>query len=231
MTLSDVSIKNPVFAWMLMAGLILFGWVSFSRMGISQLPDVDFPVVTVSVNLEGAAPEVMETQVTDPIEDAVMSIQGIREVSSTSRQGLSIISIEFELSRNIDSALQEVQTKIAQAQRNLPREIDPPIVTKTNPEDQPIMWLALSSDRSLRDVMVYTHDFLKDQFTTVNGVGEVFLGGYIEPSLRVWLNAEKMQKWEITVNDVHNAIQSQHAEVPSGRIENKERELNVRVMG
>ena len=115
MTLSDVSIKNPVFAWMLMIGLIVFGWVGFNRMGVSQLPDVDFPIVTVTVTLEGAAPEIMETQVTDPIEDAVMSVQGIREVSSTSRQGLSTISIEFELSRDIDVALQEVQTKIAQA--------------------------------------------------------------------------------------------------------------------
>ena len=139
MTLSDVSIKNPVFAWMLMAGLIVFGWIGFSRMGVSQLPDVDFPVVTVTVGLEGAAPEVMEAQVADVIEDAVMAVQGIREVSSVSRLGSTAITIEFELNRGIDVALQEVQTKIAQAQKNLPREIDPPIVTKTNPEDQPIL--------------------------------------------------------------------------------------------
>ncbi|MBI4055974.1 MAG: efflux RND transporter permease subunit, partial [Elusimicrobia bacterium] len=231
MTLSDISIKNPVFAWMLMVGLILFGWIGFRGMGVSLMPDVDFPVVTVSVGLEGAAPEVMETQVADVIEDAVMSIQGIREVSSISRLGQANISIEFELSRNIDLALQEVQTKIAQAQRNLPREIDPPVVTKTNPEDQPIMWLALSGERPLKDLMEYTHDTLKDQFTSVAGVGDIFLGGYIEPSLRVWLDAEKMNQRQLTVDDIVAAIQTQHSETPAGYIDTGKQELNVRVMG
>ncbi len=231
MTLSDLSIKNPVFAWMLMVGLIVFGWVSFTRMGISQLPDVDFPVVNVSITWEGAAPEVMETEITDVIEDEVMSIEGIKEVSSTSRQGRANITIEFELNRDIDAALQEVQTKISQAQRDLPDDIDPPVVTKTNPEDQPIMWAALSGDRPLRDLMAYTHDFLKNQFTTVSGVGEVILGGYIDPNLRVWLSAEKMDALELTVEDVIAAIQSQHEEVPAGVIDTGQRELNVRVMG
>ncbi len=231
MTLSDTSIKNPVFAWMLMFGLILFGWIGFTGMGISQLPDVDFPIVTVTVNWEGAAPEVMETEVTDAIEDAVMQVQGIKEVSSSSRQGNATITIEFELGRDIDAALQEVQTKIAQAQRILPREIDPPIVNKVNPEDNPIMWLALSGDKPLRELMEYTKDHLKDQFTTVPGVGEVFLGGYIEPNLRVWLNAEKMKSRELTVDDVMDAIGSEHSEVPAGRIETSQKEMNVRVMG
>ncbi|HSA59365.1 MAG TPA: efflux RND transporter permease subunit [bacterium] len=231
MTLSDLSIKNPVFAWMIMVGLIVFGWVSFTRMGISQLPDVDFPVVTVSVTWEGAAPEVMETEVTDVIEDVVMSIEGIKEVSSNSRQGRANITIEFELSRDIDAALQEVQTKITQAQRDLPNDIDPPVVTKTNPEDQPILWAALSGDRPLREMMAYTHDFLKNQFTTVSGVGEVILGGYVDPNLRVWLSSEKMDALELTVEDIIAAIQTQHEEVPAGYIDTGDRELNVRVMG
>ncbi len=231
MTLSDFSIKRPVFAWMLMTGLIVFGWIGFNRMGISQLPDVDFPVVTVSVSLEGAAPEVMETEVTDIIEDAVMSIQGIKEVSSSSRQGNASISIEFELNRDIDIALQEVQTKIAQAQKNLPREIDPPIVTKSNPEDQPILWAALSGDRPLPEMMAYTHDYLKNQFTTVPGVGDVNLGGYIDPNLRVWMDAAQMEKNEITASDISQAIASEHQEAPAGYIDTGKRELNVRVMG
>ncbi|HEX5037967.1 MAG TPA: efflux RND transporter permease subunit [bacterium] len=232
MTLSDLSIKNPVFAWMIMIGLIVFGWIGFRSMGISQLPDVDFPVVTVSVALEGAAPEVMETQVTDVIEDSVMSIQGIKEVSSTSRQGLATITVEFDLNRDIDVALQEVQTKIAQAQKSLPKEIDPPIVIKTNPEDQPIMWVGLSAKgRPLRDIMTYTFDYLKNQFTTVPGVGEVILGGYIDPNLRVWLDANEMNDKELTVTDVMNAIQLQHQETPAGYIDTGEKEMNVRVMG
>src|SRR5947209_5575372 len=121
MSLSDTSIKNPVFAWMLMIGLIVFGAIGFSRMGISQLPDVDFPVLSVAVTWEGASPEVMESAVTDIIEDAVMSVEGIRQVSSKSQEGLTTITIEFELNQDINVALQQVQTKIAQAQRNLPR--------------------------------------------------------------------------------------------------------------
>lgn len=231
MTLSDLSIKNPVFAWMLMIGLIVFGWISFNRMGMSQLPDVDFPIVTVSVTLEGAAPEVMETEVTDYIEDAVMSVQGVKEVSSVSRQGQATITIEFELNRDIDVALQEVQSKIVQAQRNLPKEIDPPIVTKTNSEDHPILWISLSGDRPLREMMMYTHDFLKNQFTTVSGVGEVILGGYIDPNLRVWIHADQLIEHELTVNDVIQAINSEHQETPAGYIDTGKEELNVRVLG
>ena len=231
MTLSDLSIKRPVFAWMLMIGLIVFGWFGFHGMGISQLPDVDFPVVTVAIALEGAAPEVMETQVADVIEDAVMTIQGIKEVSSVSRQGQSSITIEFELNRDIDTALQEVQTKLAQAQLNLPKNIDPPIITKTNPEDQPIMWVALSGQAPLRELMTYTHDVLKDQLTIVPGVGEIMLGGYVEPNLRVWLNAQHLQQFELTVSDVIAGIQAEHKETPAGYLETGPQEMNVRVMG
>ena len=194
MTLSDISIKNPVFGWMLMIGVLVFGLIGFQRLGVSQLPDVDFPVVSVSVTWEGAAPEVMETDVTDIIEDAVMSVEGLKEVTSVSMQGITQITLEFNLNRNIDVALQEVQTKIAQAQRNLPRDIDPPVVTKTNPEDQPIMFLALSGDRSVKDLCRYINETLKDQFTIVPGVGDIRLGGYVDPNLRVWLDAEKMQQ-------------------------------------
>ena len=231
MTLSDISIKNPVFGWMLMIGVLVFGWIGFHRLGVSQLPDVDFPVVSVSVTWEGAAPEVIETDVTDIIENAVMSVEGIKEVTSVSMQGMTQITLEFNLSRNIDVALQEVQSKIAQAQRNLPRDIDPPVITKTNPEDQPIMFLALSGDRSIKDLCRYTNEVLKDQFIIVPGVGDISLGGYVDPNLRVWLDAEKMRQMELTVEDVLNAINFQHADVPSGYIDTGLKEVNVRVYG
>src|SRR4030042_6742437 len=143
MTLSDISIKNTVFAWILMFGLIIFGAIGFSRMGISQMPDVDFPVLTVNVRWAGASPETMESAIVDVLEDSVMTIEGIRNVSSVSMEGYCTITIEFELSRDVDSALQEVQTKIFQAQRNLPTDIDPPTVSKSNPEDRPIMYTPL----------------------------------------------------------------------------------------
>jgi hydrophobe/amphiphile efflux-1 (HAE1) family protein len=231
MTLSDVAIKNPVFAWMLMIGLIVFGLFGFDRMGVSQMPDVDFPVLSVNVTWEGAAPEVMETEVTDVLEDALMSVQGIKEITSSSRQGSTNLNLEFDIDKDIDVALQEVQSKIAEAQRRLPAEIDPPVIRKSNPEDQPIMWLALSGTRDTRFLMEYTRDHVKDRFTTVPGVGEVFLGGFVEPNLRVWVDAAKLNRNQLTVDDVIRAIEAQHTEVPAGRIETGAQEFNVRVLG
>ncbi len=231
MTLSDLSIKRPVFAWMLMLGLIVFGAIAFMRLGVSQLPDVDFPIISVTTTLGGAAPEVMESNVADVLEDAVMGISGIKEVSSSSMQGQTTLTIEFELNKDIDVALQEVQSKIAQAQKNLPKDLDPAIISKSNPEDQPIMWVALSGTGAMRDLMTYGRDHLKDQFSTVTGVGEVVLGGYIEPNVRVWVDQAKLDRTEMTVDDVINSIQTQHQETPAGYLENANQEMNVRVMG
>ena len=231
MTLSDLSIKNPVFAWMLMMGLIVFGWIGFSNMGISQMPDVDSPVINVGVSLEGAAPEVMETQVADLLEGAVMGIQGIKEVSSRSSRGSSRITIEFEIGRDIDVAMQEVQAKIAQVQRDLPKDVDPPTITKTNPEDQAIIRVALTGDRPLKDLMAFTNDFLKDKFTTISGVGDIDMGGFVDPALRIWLNVDELNSKQLTVNDVISTVANQHAETPAGYIDTGKKELNVRVMG
>jgi HAE1 family hydrophobic/amphiphilic exporter-1 len=231
MTLSDLSIKNPVFAWMLMVGLIVFGAIGFTRLGKSQLPDVDFPVVTVQTSWEGASPEIMETEVTDVIEGAMTQVQGVKSITSTSRQGQAIITVEFDLDRDLDAAMQEVESRISQAQYNLPNEMDPAIISKFNPEDQPIMWLALSGDRPLREMMEYVKDVLKDQFTTIPGVGDVMLGGYVEPNLRVWLDAEKMNKRELTVEDVMGAIRNEHKEVPAGYLSSEKKEWNIRVLG
>ncbi|MBI3778275.1 MAG: efflux RND transporter permease subunit, partial [Gammaproteobacteria bacterium] len=232
MMLPEIAIRRPVFAWMLMAALILFGGISAARMGISQLPDVDFPVVTVSVDYPGAAPEVIETNVVDVIEDAVMTVEGVRSVTSTSRYASATISVEFELSRNIADALQEVQNKVAAAQRLLPSDIDPPVISKTNPEDQPILWMSVTSDRhSLRELMRYVKDTLKDRFSSVTGVGEITLGGYVEPNLRVWVAGQALNRYQLAVTDVLNAIQSEHSELPAGQITTGRKEYDVRTLG
>src|SRR5208337_4758030 len=230
MTLSDISIKNTVFAWILMFGLIIFGAIGFSRMGISQLPDVDFPVLTISVTWQGASPETMESAIADVLEDAVMTIQGVKNVTSISQEGLTNITIEFELNRDIDTALQEVQTKILQAQRNLPNDIDPPIIVKTNPEDNPIMFVSLTGSATLREMILEIRDRLKDTMATIEGVGDIRLGGYIDPNMRIWLNTSQMAREEITVDDVINTILSQHTLTPSGYIDNGPKESNVRVL-
>ncbi len=231
MRISDLSIKNPVFAWMLMFALMTFGWVGYGRMGVSQMPDVDFPIVNIAVTWEGAAPEIMEAEVVDVIEDAVTSVQGVKEITSSSKLGQAAITVELDLDRSVDIALQEIQTKIAQAQQRLPKDMDPPIVTKVNPEDNPIMWLALSGDVPIKNLMVYAEDHLKNRFQTVPGVGEVLLGGLVKRNLRVWLDAEKMHAKQITVEDILAAIRREHAEVPAGQIETDVKEFNVRTLG
>lgn len=232
MTLSEISIKRPVFAWMLMSGLIIFGAISFLRMGISQMPDVDFPVVSVSVSYQGASPEIMETDIVDVIEDAVSSVEGIKGITSTSYLGSATVSIEFDLGRDINAALQEVQTKISQAQRLLPKEMDTPTISKTNPEDMPIMWIAFRSNKySTYEMMTYVRDHLKDQFSTVQGVGEVMMGGYVEPSMRIWPDKQKLNYFNLTVDDIISTIESEHAELPAGYLETEKNALNVRTLG
>jgi hydrophobe/amphiphile efflux-1 (HAE1) family protein len=232
MILPEIAIRRPVFAWMLMAGLILFGLISADRMGVSQLPDVDFPVVTVNVEYPGAAPEVVETNVVDVIEDAVMTVEGVRSVSSTSRYGAASISVEFELSRNIADALQEVQNKVAAAQRYLPTDIEPPVISKTNPEDQPILWMSVTSDRhSPRELMRYVKDTLKDRFSSVTGVGEIAYGGYVEPNLRVWVSGAALNRYDLGVTDVLNAITAEHSELPAGQLTTGRKEYDVRTLG
>jgi len=232
MNLPEIAIRRPVFAWMLMAGLILFGLLSADRMGISQLPDVDFPVVTARVTWPGAAPEVVETNVVDVIEDAVMTVEGVKSVTSTSRYGAASISVEFELSRNISDALQEVQNKVAAAQRYLPTDIEPPVISKTNPEDQPILWMSLTSDRhELRELMRYVKDTLKDRFSSVSGVGELGYGGYVEPNLRVWVSGTALGRYDLAVTDVLNAIKAEHSELPAGQLSLGRKEYDVRTMG
>ena len=231
MTLADLSIKRPVFAWMLMTAFLVFGFISFQRLGISKLPDVDFPTLSIRLNWEGASPEVMETDVVDVVEEAVTSIQGIRDISSSIRQGQATVTLELDLGRDVDVAVQEVQTKLSQAQRQLPRELDPPLVSKTNPEDQPILWITVTGDLPLRDLMDYVQNQLEDRFATVSGVGEVFLGGLLERKLRVWIDREKLSAYQLTVQDVIAAIEKGHRELPAGRLETADREFNVRLMG
>ncbi len=231
MTLSDLSIKNPVFAWMLMAGMILFGAIGFTQIGQSQLPDVDFPVLTVSTTWEGASPEIMEAEVVDALEDALTSVKGVKHISSSTRQGQALVTVEFDLKTDINVALQEVQSKISQAQMKLPKDIDPPIISKFNPDDQPFMWLSLSGNRPPREIMRYVKDDLKAHFTSIPGVGDVFLGGYVEPAVRVWLDPDKMRAHEITVDDVLSAIRNEHSEVPAGNLSTETKEWNLRVTG
>jgi multidrug efflux pump len=231
MRISDLSIRKPVFAWMLMAGLLVFGGIGVTRLGISKMPDVDHPQVQVSVTWEGAAPEVMETDVVEVVEDVCTSVEGVKEITSKAQQGRASVTVLFEVGRDIDAALQDVQTKVAQAQRRLPSGMDPPVVTKENPEDQPIMWVAVSGPRSAQAISDIARYQVADHLQTVAGVGEVSLGGYRERNLRVWVDAPRLDAFDLTVADVLAAIRREHLELPAGRMEGDRREFNVRAEG
>jgi hydrophobe/amphiphile efflux-1 (HAE1) family protein len=231
MNLTEVCIKKPVFAWMLMAGTVLFGLVAASRIGISQFPDVDFPTITVNVTWEGAAPEVIENDVVETLEEALVQVEGVKSITSTSRQGSAAVTVELDISRDVDLALQDVQTKVSQAQQRLPRDIDPPVISKTNPEDNPILWIGLSGPFSQQTIADYTRYRVKERLQTVPGVGELTLGGYLERNIRLWIDAQKLEERGLTVAEVIAALQREHVELPAGRIETEGREINVRVLG
>jgi len=231
-TLTELSLKKPVFSWMLMVAFIFFGAIAFRGMGVSELPDVDFPVVNIGVTWEGAAAEVMELDVVDVIESAMISLEGVKSLSSRANRGSANITVEFELEQNIDVALQEVQTKLAQFQRQLPNDIDPPIVSKVNPEDRPIMWLAITSkNTSRRELMTYVRDSIRDRFIAVNGVSDIILGGFVDPNVRVWLSDKKLKKYDLTAIDIMSAINREHSELPGGLFETPKQEFSVRMLG
>ncbi|MBI2336653.1 MAG: efflux RND transporter permease subunit [Deltaproteobacteria bacterium] len=231
MNISDIFIKKPVMAWMLIAAIILFGVLSLKDLGIGEMPDVDFPVVTVSATYRGAAPEVMESDVVDVIEDALMTVEGIRQIASSVRQEGASITIDFNLERDINQAMQDVQNKIAQIQSRLPNDLEPLVVRKTNPEDNPILWISLSADKPLREIITFARNQIKDRLQTVDGVGEVMVSGYVDPNLRLWLHPDKLQQYELTAQDVLDAIAREHVEIPLGRIETPQYEYNLRFMG
>jgi hydrophobe/amphiphile efflux-1 (HAE1) family protein len=231
MSLTEACIKKPVLAWMIMAATIVFGVVAAQRIGISQFPDVDFPTINISVTWEGASPEAVESDIIEPIEEAVTQVEGVTSITSNARQGSGSITVELDLSRNVDLALQDVQTKVSQAQGRLPRDVDPPVISKNNPEDQPIMWVGVSGPFSQQVVSDYARYRVKEKLQTVPGVGEVMLGGLLERNVRIWVDARKLDALGLTVTDVSTALQREHVELPAGRIETEAREVNVRVMG
>ncbi len=231
MKLTELCVRKPVLAWMIMFATITFGLVAATRIGISQFPDVDFPTVSVSVEWEGAAPEAVETDVVEILEEAVVQVEGVKSISSTSRQGRGNVTIEFDLSRDIDAALQDIQTVIGESARRLPADINPPSIRKSNPEDRPIMYVALSGPYSRQVLADTTRYRVKEKLQTIPGVGEVTLGGYLERNVRIWVDADKLDAKHLTVSDLINALRREHVELPAGRIETSGREVNVRVLG
>lgn len=212
-----------------MSALIIFGAICAGRLGLSQLPDIDFPVLSISVKYEGASPEVVESEIIEPIEERLLGIEGVTQMRSVTKQGSGSVTLDFGIERNVDVALQEVQAALSQLR--MPTGIDPPVIRKTNPEDQPFIFLGVASEKPVREVLAWIDDFLLDQFRFIPGIGEVSIAGFPERNIRIWPDTAKLRALDITVVDLVNALQTQHLESAAGQFVEGKQELRVRWLG
>lgn len=212
-----------------MSALIIFGGVLANRLGVSQLPDVDFPILTVSAVYEGASPEVVEAELIDPIEQQLLSIEGIQQMRASVRQGGGSVSLDFDIDRDIDVALQEVQASLSSLR--LPPGVDPPVIRKQNPEESPIMFISVFADKPIREVVTFVEDVVLDQFRFIPEIGEVSIGGFSVRNLRVWPNMAELRKRDLTVTDLVDAVTTQHVDTAAGQFSDGLTERRVRWLG
>lgn len=231
MWLSDTSIKRPVFATMLVLVLVVLGIVSYPDIGVDLMPKVDIPVVSISTQLRGASSEIMDVDVTDKIEEAVNTINGVKTITSTSSEGNSSISIEFVLERDIDLAVQDVREKVASIRRRLPSDIEEPVVRKMDPDTFPVLHLALYGKQSVRDLSTYADEVLKEQIQKISGVGAVAMYGVRLRQARIWLDRDKLNAYGVTAHDVLSVLRKENIELPGGRIEGNTKEYTIKVKG
>jgi len=216
MTLPEISVNRHVLAWMLSAVLVLFGLVSFSRIGVDRYPYIDFPMISVTTTLAGANPEIIDASITNLVETAVNAIPGIEHVQSDSSPGASVVRITFQLTKNVDVAFNEVQAKINQVLRDLPDDADPPVVAKVEFGAIPIMWIALQGDRTLQQLNQYARTVIKKRLENIDGVGEVRIGGKRERTIRVNLDVDRMNAYGVTTQDLLRAFEGEHFQMPGG---------------
>ena len=232
MNISELSIRRPVLATVLTIIIILFGLIGYTYLGVREYPSVDNPIISVQCSYSGANADVIENQITEPLEQNINGIPGIRSLSSVSQQGQSRITIEFELSVDLETAANDVRDKVSRAQRYLPDDCDPPTVSKADADAQPILMVALQSDkRSLLELSEIADLTVKEQLQTIPDVSSVSIWGEKKYSMRLWLDPVKMAGYGITPSDVKEAIDKENVELPSGSIEGNTTELTIRTMG
>ena len=229
--LASISVKRPVFASVLIIALTVVGAYSFTKLGVDRFPKVDFPTVVVTTRLPGAAPEEVETEITDKIEEAVNTISGIDELRSTSSEGVSMVIVAFLLEKDADVAAQEVRDRVNRVLPLLPRNIDQPTVEKFDPDSTPVLTLALSAKKPIRDITEYADKKLRRQLESVSGVGQVVVIGGRSRQVNVVLDADRLQAYNLTVTDVSRALQTQNAEIPGGRVEQGATAMTLRTRG
>jgi multidrug efflux pump len=230
MLLSDLSVKRPVFASVVNLILVVFGIVSISMLSLREYPDIDPPIVSINTNYPGASASIVETRITQLLEDRISGIEGIKSISSSSRNGRSSISIEFNLSRDIDAASNDVRERVSRALNNLPDQAEPPEVSKTNSDEDVIVWYNLRSDNlSVMELTDYADRYVVDRLSVAEGVANVRLGGGRSYAMKVWLDRNAMAARQITVADVERVIRSENVELPAGEVESVSRDFEVRV--
>ena len=229
MFISNQSVRRPVFATVISALLVILGLSALVNLPVRQYPDVDSPVVSISTSYGGASSEVVETKVTQVIEDVIAGIEGIEKLTSTSRDERSDIRVEFTLSRDIDGAANDIRDRVSRILDQLPTEADPPEIAKVDSNSSPVIWLNLSSDRhSGLEQTDYADRYLVDRFSTVPGVARVRISGARRYAMRVWLSREALAARGLTVADVESSLRAENVELPAGRLESTEREFTLR---
>ena len=229
--LAEICIRRPVFAAMIIMALTVVGAASWLRLGVDRFPSVDLPTVSVRTELAGAAPEEMETQISKRIEEAVNSIEGINELRSISGPGVSFVIVTFNLERDIDVATQDVRDKVATVLRDLPRDTLTPVVSKFDNDQAPVMTVALSGPRSLRELTELADKVVKVQLERASGVGQVRLVGGLERAINVWIDADRLAAYQIPITAVRDAVVRQNADLPGGNVTAGGREESLRTMG
>ena len=229
--LAALCVKRPVFATVLILSLTVIGAFSFTRLGVDRFPKIDFPTITVTTVQPGAAPEQIETEITDKIEEAVNTISGIDDLRSVSSEGISQVIISFLLDKDTDVAAQEVRDKVNGVLPRLPKTIQQPRVDKMDPDAAPVLSLALSAKQPVRDITEYADKVLRRKIESVNGVGQVLILGGRQRQINVWLDADRLRGYNLTVTDVSRALQRQNIEIPGGRVDQGPQSLTLRTRG
>jgi HAE1 family hydrophobic/amphiphilic exporter-1 len=229
--LAEICIRRPVFASMIVLALVVVGTASYFRLGVDRFPSVDLPNVSIRTTLPGASPEEVETVVSQPIEEVVNTVQGIEELRSISGQGTSAVIATFNLKRDIDSAAQDIRDRVATVLNRLPPDIDPPIIAKFNNDDAPILTIAVSGDRSLRELTEFADKIVKVQLERSAGVGEVRLVGNLDRAINVWIDADRLAAYQISITAVRDAIRRQNTDIPGGNVTGRAQEEVLRTMG
>ncbi len=233
MNISELSLKRPVLATVMNLFIILFGIIGYTFLGVREYPAIDPPIITVSTSYAGANADIIESQITEPLEKSINGIPGIRTMSSTSAVGRSSIMVEFDLETDLESAANDVRDKVSQATRNLPQDIDaPPVVTKADANSEFIIMLAIqSSTKGLVELSDYAENVLQNKFQTIPQVSSVFIVGQKRPSMRLWVDPDKLNAYGITFNDITSVLTKENVEIPSGKLYGDNTELIIRAMG